>query len=85
MDIARRSAINLLETNLKAIDGINIVRSSTIVEMLWLNMDKDYDQQRYTEKRPRNSNSIETVKLRDSINQPSQRFPFSTIFKAVWK
>ena len=36
-------------------------------------------------KETRNSNSIETVKLRDSINQPSQRFPSSTIFKGVSK
>ena len=35
----------------------------------------------YTEKRARNSNSIEKMKLRDSINQPSQRFPSNTILR----
>ena len=66
MDIARLSAINLLKTSLKAVDGINNVRSITIAEMLWLNMGKDYDHPIYTEKKRRNTNSIETVKLRGS-------------------
>ena len=82
MDIGRRSAINLLKTNLEAIDGINIVRSSAIVEMLWLNTYKDYDHQMYREERPRNSNSTETVKLRDSTNL-HHVFPSRTIFKGV--
>ena len=68
LDIARLSAINLLKTSLKAVDGINNVRSITIAQMLWLNMGKDCDHQIYTEKKPRNTNSIETVKLRDLIN-----------------
>ena len=66
LGIARLSAINLLKTSLKTVDGINNVRSITIAEMLWLNMGKDYDHQIYTEKKPRNINSIETVKLRGS-------------------
>ena len=66
LGIARLSAINLLKTSLKTVDGINNVRSITIAEMLWLNMDKDHDHQIYTEKNPRNTNSIETVKLRGS-------------------
>ena len=66
LGIARLSAINLLKTSLKTVDVVNSVRSITIAEMLWLNMDKDYDHQIYTEKKPRNTNSIETVKLRGS-------------------
>ena len=66
LGIARLSAINLLKTSLKTVDVVNSVRSITIAEMLWLNMDKDYDHQIYTEKTPRNTNSIETVKLRGS-------------------
>ena len=66
LNIARLSAINLLKTSLKAVDGINNVRSITIAQMLWLSMGKDYDHQIYTEKNPKSTNSIETVKLRGS-------------------
>ena len=45
-------------SKLKVIDGINILRSSTIAEILSLNTDKDYDHQMYTEKRSRSTNSI---------------------------
>ena len=45
-------------SKLKVIDGIDIVRSSTIAEILSLNTDKDYDLQMCTGKRSRNTNSI---------------------------
>ena len=44
-----RNVIYLPEANLKAIDDINIVRSGTIAEMLWLNMNKSYDHQMWAE------------------------------------
>ena len=61
--------------------------SGTIAVMLWINMDKDYDHQMWAEETPRNSNSFETVNIRDldSLNNQTSRGTPSRVFlENVW-
>ena len=67
VDGKRLSAVNLLELNLKAIDNIFMLRSSSIVEILWLGTDKGHGHQIWATEIPRDYYTIEIVKPYDSI------------------
>ena len=70
----RLSAITLHETILKAIDYINMMKSGVIAEILWLNIEKGNGHQSWVSETPRDSKSVQTVKLRDSDIHQSTKF-----------
>ena len=51
---------------MKAIEDIIITRSGDIVEMSWLNLEKGYGHIMWLAVKPRDYNSVETIKSRDS-------------------
>lgn len=86
----KEDSASLLVTNLKANDGINMGRSSTIAEMLWVNMYKDYGHNMWVEETRKDSNSVKKVTLRVSnIHQwtklQSKMKSFKVIFQGCFR